>query len=125
MEQVKVEFSWDGKGRRWYSFGKGKQSQLLPDRGVSLKAACGVSPGSAAGTAWRQERRSRPGKDGGVQNLFAFYFVTYLRIKSKHFIVSGTVRGHVLVCNRAAFILDLSLWSVMQLSSAFLRWPAA
>lgn len=61
------------------------------------------------------ERRSRPWKDGGVQNLFAFYFSTYSGIKSKHFIVSGTVRGHVLVCNRAA------LWSVAQLSPAFLQ----
>ena len=120
-----AEFSWDGKGRRWYSFGKGKQSELLPDHGVSLKAACGASPGSPPGTPWRRECGSRPGKDGGVQNPFGFYFVTYSRIKSKHFIVSGTVRGHGLVCNRAAFILDLPLWSVTKLSSAFLRWHPA
>lgn len=63
------------------SFGKGKQSELLPDHSLYLKAACGASPGSPPGTACRWERRSRPGKDGGVQNPFAFYFVTYSRIK--------------------------------------------
>lgn len=91
----------------------------------SLKVVCGASPGSPAGMVWQRECRSRPGKDGGVQNPFAFYFVTYSRIKSEHFIVSGTVRVYVLVRNTAAFILDLSLWSVMQPSSAFLQWPSA
>lgn len=114
MEQVKAQFSWDGEGRR-RSFRKGRQNELLLGCGVSREAARGASPGSPAGTAWWGERRSRPWKDGGVQNLFAFYFSTYSGIKSKHFIVSGTVRGHVLVCNRAA------LWSVAQLSPAFLQ----
>jgi len=72
VEQVKVEFSWDEKGRRWYSFGEGKRSDLLPGHGVSLEAASGTSPGPAAGTAWQQERRSGPGGDGGCRICLLF-----------------------------------------------------
>lgn len=92
--------------------GKRKQSELLPDHSVSLEAAFGVSPGSPAGTG---SVGAGPGKME-VCRIHLLLTCHLLTEKVKTLLVSGAVRGHILVCNRAAFILDCALLCSSQLS---------